>query len=191
MASGVRGPAHQPARLPTRGMFARRESLGEIFPATQKKRRSQWNPRKVQQALLGFRWSSLPFQSSLAQLTAVLLVYPRDRQVPFLGSRDVSSQGSSSISQPSGSRTLIPTGLPVLVCFACRSIGILYSQLHFTCPEWRKMNGAPAKASQHVQVTTTESIIKVANSKKSEPWTKCSSFIPRQVLSLSSPAANC
>jgi len=47
-------------------------------------------------------------------------INPRDRQVPVLKSRDVSSPGSCSISQTFGSRIL--EELPVLVCFPCRSI---------------------------------------------------------------------
>jgi len=43
-------------------------------------------------------------------------INPRDRQVPVLEGRDVSSPGSSSGS-------IIPTELPVLVCSACRSMG--------------------------------------------------------------------
>lgn len=48
-----------------------------------------------------------------------------------------------------------------------------------------KMNGAHAKVSQHVQVTTPVSKMKVPASKKSKPLTKCSNFTSRQVLSLS------
>jgi len=44
--SQARDPAHQPAELPTRGMFGRRENLGEIFPRHTQKRPSQRTTRK-------------------------------------------------------------------------------------------------------------------------------------------------
>jgi len=52
--SQARGPAHQPAELPTRGRFGRRENLGEIFPSHTKKRRSQRTPRKWTPGPIGF-----------------------------------------------------------------------------------------------------------------------------------------
>jgi len=104
---------------------------------------------------LGFRWSWLPFYISLVQSPEYGWINPKDRQVPVLEGRDMSSPGSSS-----GSRIL--TELPILVCFGCRSMGERFSHLHF-------MYGTPPKASQHVQVTTPESTIKVAASKKFEP----------------------